>query len=378
MKPLGLGPPPIQSNEILHGPILTRDGRALDDLAVRPHDGNERRVPDERLARIDDAVGDGEARMEVEHQRRRPGMRRDGHGDAVVWLGRDEDVAELALALHTGPELGRAMHVGGRLLRRGLRRGAAFVPFVCDFAPRCAHTPAGTASASMITIEPATSRITSSISNAIPSVLVAAYPRRIVCLTEETTETLYLLGEGDRVVGVSGYTVRPPEARQKPKVSAFINARFDKIEALEPDLILAFSDLQADIAAELIRRGYTVVTFNQRSIAEILQMIRMIGALVGLAIAPKRSPTTRARARRDSRAAPRASARARACSSRSGTTRSSPASRWVDELVEIAGGAPIFPAPSHRRTREGPHRHRRRRARRGPGSDSSRRGAGRR
>jgi len=77
-----------------------------------------------------------------------------------------------------------------------------------------------------------------------------------VCLTEETTETLYLLGEGHRVVGVSGYTVRPPEAREKPKVSAFINARFDKIEALKPDLVLGFSDLQADIAAELIRRGY--------------------------------------------------------------------------------------------------------------------------
>src|SRR6478736_2479630 len=101
-----------------------------------------------------------------------------------------------------------------------------------------------------------------------------AYPHRIVCLTEETTETLYLLGEGDRVVGISGYTVRPPEARAKPKVSAFINARFDKIEALRPDLVLAFSDLQADIAAELIRRGYHVVIFNQRSIAEILRMVR--------------------------------------------------------------------------------------------------------
>src|SRR5213594_2725483 len=76
------------------------------------------------------------------------------------------------------------------------------------------------------------------------------YPERIVCLTEETTETLYLLGQGDRVVGVSGYTVRPPAARQKPKVSAFINAKFDKIEALRPDLVLAFSDLQADLSAE--------------------------------------------------------------------------------------------------------------------------------
>ncbi len=107
------------------------------------------------------------------------------------------------------------------------------------------------------------------------------YPQRIVCLTEETTETLYLLGQGDRVVGVSGYTVRPPEARQKPKVSAFINARFDKILALQPDLVLAFSDLQAELAAELVRRGLTVVTFNQRTVAEILQMIRMLGGLVG-------------------------------------------------------------------------------------------------
>ena len=96
---------------------------------------------------------------------------------------------------------------------------------------------------------------------------MSSYPQRIVCLTEETTETLYRLGAGDRIVGVSGYTVRPPEARSKPKVSAFLNARFDKIDALAPDLVLAFSDLQADLAAELVRRGYTVVTFNQRSVA---------------------------------------------------------------------------------------------------------------
>src|ERR1700730_3829924 len=112
---------------------------------------------------------------------------------------------------------------------------------------------------------------------------MTSYPSRIVCLTEETTETLYLLGQGHRIVGVSGYTVRPPEARRKPRVSAFINARFDKIEALEPDLVLAFSDLQADIARELIRRGRAVYTFNQRSVAEILQMIRIVGALVGRA-----------------------------------------------------------------------------------------------
>ena len=90
------------------------------------------------------------------------------------------------------------------------------------------------------------------------------YPERIVCLTEETTETLYLLGEGHRVVGISGYTLRPPEARSKPKVSSFISARFEKIEALEPDLILTFSDLQAGIASELVKRGLPVFAFNQR------------------------------------------------------------------------------------------------------------------
>src|SRR6266700_3026162 len=110
---------------------------------------------------------------------------------------------------------------------------------------------------------------------------LTAYPRRIICLTEETTETLYLLGEQERIVGISGYTVRPPEARQKPKVSAFINAKFDKILALEPDLVFAFSDLQADIAAELIRRGVTVMTFNQRSVMEILEMILTVGRIVG-------------------------------------------------------------------------------------------------
>jgi iron complex transport system substrate-binding protein len=109
---------------------------------------------------------------------------------------------------------------------------------------------------------------------------IDSYPRRIICLTEETTETLYLLGEQKRIVGVSGYTVRPPEARQKPRVSAFINAKFDKILALEPDMVFAFSDLQADITAELIRRGVTVLTFNQRSVAEILQMVVTIGRIV--------------------------------------------------------------------------------------------------
>jgi iron complex transport system substrate-binding protein len=107
-------------------------------------------------------------------------------------------------------------------------------------------------------------------------------PERIVCLTEETVETLYLLGEQDRIVGVSGYAVRPPQVRrEKPRVSAFISADVPTILALEPDLVLTFSDLQAEIAAELIRAGVAVHAFNQRDVAGILAMIRTVGALVG-------------------------------------------------------------------------------------------------
>jgi iron complex transport system substrate-binding protein len=169
------------------------------------------------------------------------------------------------------------------------------------------------------------------------------YPQRIVCLTEETTETLYLLGQGDRIVGVSGYTVRPPEARQKPKVSAFINARFDKIQALEPDLVLAFSDLQADLAAELVRRGLPVVTFNQRSVAEILQMIRMLGGLVGC---QAEAEDLAARLERDLDRIRSAAAsfpeRPRVFFEEWDDPLIS-GIRWVEELVEIAGGTPIFP-----------------------------------
>ena len=108
------------------------------------------------------------------------------------------------------------------------------------------------------------------------------HPQRIVCMTEETVETLYRIGAGDRVVGVSGFTVRPPEARQKPRVSSFLDANFERILELEPDLVLGFSDLQADIGRELCKRGVPVVLFNQRSVAQILQTVRVVGALVGL------------------------------------------------------------------------------------------------
>jgi iron complex transport system substrate-binding protein len=121
-------------------------------------------------------------------------------------------------------------------------------------------------------------------------------PRRIVCLTEETVETLYLLGEQDRIVGVSGYAVRPPNVRrEKPRVSAFISADIPKILALEPDLVLTFSDLQAPIAADLIRAGVAVHAFNQRDIAGILAMIRTLGALVrrcGESRSPRPAPQT--------------------------------------------------------------------------------------
>jgi iron complex transport system substrate-binding protein len=110
----------------------------------------------------------------------------------------------------------------------------------------------------------------------------SGFPQRIVCLTEETTETLYLLEEDWRIVGISGFTVRPPRARrEKPRVSAFTSAKIDRIAALEPDLVLGFSDLQADIAAELVRGGFEVHVFNHRSVEEILRMIRTLGGMIG-------------------------------------------------------------------------------------------------
>src|SRR5438105_1766191 len=170
-------------------------------------------------------------------------------------------------------------------------------------------------------------------------------PERIVCLTEETVETLYLLGEEHRIVGVSGYAVRPARVRkEKPRVSAFIAADFEKILALEPDLVLTFSDLQADIAAELIRRNVAVHAFNQRDVAGILAMIRTLGALVG--------------------AAGKAEALAVSLEDRLDQVREQAAElprrprvyfeewddpmisglKWVSEVIEAAGGIEVFPA----------------------------------
>lgn len=175
------------------------------------------------------------------------------------------------------------------------------------------------------------------------------YPSRIICLTEETTETLYLLGEGDRVVGVSGYTVRPPDARKKPRVSSFLHARYDKIAALEPDLVLAFSDLQADITTELVKRGYPVFTFNQRSVAEILQMVRLLGGIVGVpAKAERLAAEFEAGLDAIRASAARLPRRPRVYFEEWDDPLIS-GIQWVEELVEIAGGDPIFPDLRHAR-----------------------------
>ena len=172
---------------------------------------------------------------------------------------------------------------------------------------------------------------------------LTTYPQRIVCLTEETTETLYLLGEGQRVVGISGYTVRPKEARQKPKVSSFIKANYDKILALDPDLVLTFSDLQAELAAELIRRGVTVCAFNQRNVREILQMILTLGRLIGCeskatALVTRLLDELQAIAL----SAARFAHRPRVFFEEWNEPLISGIG-WSEELVEVAGGEPIFP-----------------------------------
>lgn len=169
------------------------------------------------------------------------------------------------------------------------------------------------------------------------------YPERIVCLTEETTETLYLLGEGHRVVGISGYTLRPPEARTKPKVSSFISARYDKIEALEPDLILTFSDLQADIASELVRRGLPVFSFNQRSVAEILQMIRVLAGIVGCEAKGRALAEDLERGLDEIRQSASAFAYRPRTFFEEWDGPLISGIQWAEELVEIAGGEPIFP-----------------------------------
>jgi iron complex transport system substrate-binding protein len=169
-------------------------------------------------------------------------------------------------------------------------------------------------------------------------------PRRIVCLTEETTEWLYLLGEEARIVGISGYTVRPRRAREeKPKVSAFLSAKIDKILALEPDCVFGFSDLQADIAAALIRHGVPVTVFNQRSVEDIFSMLYQVAAMVGCAergLALLAGMRERLQA---IEAAARSLPRRPRVFFEEWDEPPISAIRWVSELIGIAGGDDCFP-----------------------------------
>jgi iron complex transport system substrate-binding protein len=170
------------------------------------------------------------------------------------------------------------------------------------------------------------------------------YPQRIVCLTEETTEWLYLLGQEQRIVGISGYTVRPPRARQeKPRISSFLDGKIDRIVALEPDLVIGFSDMQAALADKLIRAGLNVLVTNQRSVAQIFQTLRLVAGLVG------------AQARAEAWIAQRQARHAQIAQAASTWPRRPrvyfeewdepmiSAIRWVSELVTVAGGDDVFP-----------------------------------
>ena len=169
-------------------------------------------------------------------------------------------------------------------------------------------------------------------------------PQRIICLTEETTEWLYLLGEAHRIVGISGYTVRPKIARaEKPKVSAFTSAKIDKILALKPDCVFGFSDLQADIAAELIRHGVQVTVFNQRSVEEIFSMLYQVAAMVGQAEQGlQRITQMQAHLQTIQQATVGFKRRPRVYFEEWDEPPIS-AIRWVSELISIAGGDDCFP-----------------------------------
>jgi iron complex transport system substrate-binding protein len=178
----------------------------------------------------------------------------------------------------------------------------------------------------------------------MPGITLAQGPQRIVCLTEETTEWLYLLGQEARIVGISGYTVRPRRAREeKPKVSAFLNAKIDRILELRPDCVFGFSDLQADIAAELIRKGVQVTVFNQRSVDEIFSMLYQVAAMVGQV---QRALELMEEMRRRLAAieeAARALPRRPKVFFEEWDEPHISAIRWVSELVRIAGGDDCFP-----------------------------------
>jgi iron complex transport system substrate-binding protein len=174
--------------------------------------------------------------------------------------------------------------------------------------------------------------------------MARGFPERIVCLTEETTETLYLLGEERRIVGISGFTVRPPRARkEKPKVSAFTSAKIDRILELRPDLVLGFSDLQADIAAELIRHGIEVHVFNHRSIEDILRMIRTLGGMIGCEAATQRLVATLSDGLEEIRRRASTLTRRPRVYFEEWDSPQISGIRWVSELIGLAGGDDCFP-----------------------------------
>jgi iron complex transport system substrate-binding protein len=176
----------------------------------------------------------------------------------------------------------------------------------------------------------------------------ARHPERIVCLTEETTETLYLLGEERRIVGISGYTVRPSRARkEKPRVSAFLSAQNEKILALKPDLVIGFSDLQADILRELAKAGLNVLVFNQRSVDEILSMILTLAAIVGAVDRGKALVDKLETGISQVGAAGKALPRRPKVYFEEWDEPMISGIRWVSELIGIAGGEDVFAAQSH-------------------------------
>jgi iron complex transport system substrate-binding protein len=177
-----------------------------------------------------------------------------------------------------------------------------------------------------------------------PSPGAQHYPQRIVCLTEETTETLYLLEEDWRIVGISGFTVRPARARrEKPRVSAFTSAKIDRIVELRPDLVLGFSDLQADIAAELVRAGIEVHVFNHRSVEEILRTVRVIGGMIGCEAKATKLADRLAAGLDEIRARAAAIPRRPRVYFEEWDEPQISGIRWVSELVGIAGGEDCFP-----------------------------------
>ncbi|MGB6690420.1 MAG: cobalamin-binding protein [Terracidiphilus sp.] len=181
------------------------------------------------------------------------------------------------------------------------------------------------------------------MANLSTSASAAEFPRRIVCLTDETAETLYLLGEQDRIVGVTGYATRPPEVRSKPRVSAFSTANCDAILDLKPDLVLAFSDVQAGITHELVLRGAAVLNFNQRSIAGIFDMVAALSRLVGKQSEGQALVDGFVHGLEEIAASAKSFPRRPRVFFEEWNDPLIGGIGWVEELIEIAGGEPVFP-----------------------------------